>query len=79
MRQFFKKRGYPETAVTTGKRHTQKIDREPSLQTSENKETNRIPFTLTCHPQNIAVKNVIIKNLKILCYKPETKPINTYF
>ena len=52
MRQFFKKRGYPDSAVTTGKHHAQEIDRETALQTSQNEETDRIPFTLTYHPQN---------------------------
>ena len=43
MCQFLKKRGYP---VTTGKHRAQEIDRE----TSQNQETDRIPFTLTYHP-----------------------------
>ena len=34
---------------------------------------NRIQFTLTCHPQNLAIKNVILKNFKILRNDPETK------
>ena len=49
---FFKKRGYPDCAVTTGKHRAQEIDRETALQTSQNEETDRIPFTLTYHPQN---------------------------
>ena len=74
MCQFFQKRGYPDFAVhvTTGKHHDQEINRETTLQLSQN-ETNRIPFTLTYHPQNLAVKNVILKNFKILCNDPETK------
>ena len=60
MCQFFKKRGYPDSAVTTGKHRAQEIDRETALQTSQNEETDRIPFTLTYHPQNLAIKNVII-------------------
>ena len=41
---------------------------------SQNEETNRILFSLINHPQNLAVKNVIIKNLKILRNDdPETK------
>ena len=75
MCQFFKKRGYPDSAVTTGKHRAQEIDRETLLQTSENEETNRIPFTLTYHPQNLAIKNVILKNFKILRNDPETKHI----
>ena len=46
MCQFFKKRGYPDSAVTTGKHRTQETDRWNALQTSQKKETNRIPFIL---------------------------------
>ena len=41
MCQFFKKRGYPDSAVTTGKHRAQEIDRETALQTSQNEETDR--------------------------------------
>ena len=75
MCQFFKKRGYPDSAVTTGKHCAQEIDRETAPQTSQNEETDRIPFTLTYHPQNLAIKNVILKNFKILSNDPETKHI----
>ena len=75
MYQFFKKRGYPDSAVTTGKHRAQEIDRNTALQSPQNEETNRIPFTLTYHPQNLAVKNVILKNFKILRNDPETKHI----
>ena len=57
------------------KHRAQEIDRETALQTSQNKETDRIPFTLTYHPQNLAIKNVILKNFKILRNDPETKPM----
>ena len=70
---FSKKCSYPDLAVTTGKHRAQEIDRETALQTSQNKETDRIPFTLTYHPQNLAIKNVILKNFKILRNDPETK------
>ena len=73
---FFKTRGYPDSTVTTGKHRAQEIDRETALQTSQNEETDRISFTLTYHPQNLAIKNVILKNLKILRNDPELK---TYF
>ena len=79
MCQFFKKRGYPDSRCNHRQTSRQEIDRETggetSLQTSENKETNRILFTLTYHPGNLALKNVIIKNLKILRNEPETKHI----
>ena len=74
---FFKKRGYPDSAVTTGKHRTQEIDRETALQTLQNEETDRIPFTLTYHPQNLAIKNVILKTFKILRNDPETRHIFT--
>ena len=75
MCHFFKKRGYPDSAVNTGKHRAQEIDRETVLQTSQNEETDRIPFTLTYHPQNLAIKNVILKNFEILSNDPETKHI----
>ena len=75
MCQFFKERGYLDSAVTTGKHRAQDIDRETALQTSQNEETDRIPFTLTYHPQNLAIKNVILKNFKILRNDPGTKNI----
>ena len=75
MCQFFKKRGYPDSAVTTGKHRAQEINGNTALQSPQNEETNRIPFTLTYHPQNLAVKNLIFKNFKILRNNPETKHI----
>ena len=65
MCQFFKKCSYPDSAVTIGKHRAQEIDRETALQTSQNEETARIPFTLTYHSQNHAIENVILKNFKI--------------
>ena len=53
MYEFFKKRVYRVSAVTTSKHRSQEIDRETAIQTSQNEETNRIPFTLTYHPQNL--------------------------
>ena len=73
MCQFFEKLGYPDSAVPTGKDRAQEIDRETALQTSQNEETKRIPFTHTYHPQNLAVKDVILKNFKIFRNDPETK------
>ena len=70
-----KKRGYPDYAVTTGKHDAQEIDQETALETLQNEETDRIPFTLTYHPQNLAIKNVILKNFNILRNDPETKHI----
>ena len=36
---------------TAGKHRAQEIDRESALQTSQNEDTNMMPFTLTYHPQ----------------------------
>ena len=73
--QFFKKRCSTDSAVTTGKHRDQQIDRETALQTSQNEKANIFPFTH--YPQNLAIKNVILKNFAILPNDPGT--INTYF
>ena len=69
MCQSFKNRGYPDSSVTTDKHRALEIDRETALQTPQNEDT------LTYHPQNVAVKNVIFKNFKTLRIDPETKHI----
>ena len=69
MCDFFDKHGY--LASVAGHHRAQQIDRQPSaLQTSQ--ENNRIPFTLTFHPQNRAVKSIILKNLNVLQNYPDT-------
>ena len=57
MCQFLKKHGYPYSAVITGKHRAQVIDRDTALQTSQNEETDRMPFNLTYDPQNLAIKD----------------------
>ena len=54
MCQFFDKRGYPVSVVQAG--------RQSALQTAEKENTDRIPFILTFHPHNHAVKSIILKN-----------------
>ncbi len=66
MCHFFDKPGYPASVVQAGHRRAQQIDRRSSLQTSQNENNNRIPFTLTFHPHNHAVKSFILKNFKLL-------------
>ena len=46
--------------------------RESSLQTSQKDKNDRIPFTLTFHPHNHAVKSIILSNFKLLQNDPET-------
>ena len=57
MCQFFQKRDYPDSTVTTGKHRAQEIDQETALQTSQNKETDRIPFTPTYHHKTLQFVN----------------------
>ena len=43
-----------------------------ALQTSQRDNDDRIPFTLTFHPHNHAVKSIILKNFKLLQNDPDT-------
>ena len=58
MLQFFK----PKTA----QERTQTTNQQPAPQTSQKDENQRIPFTLTFHLLNLPVKNIILKNFKLL-------------
>ena len=73
--QSFKKRGYPDSVVNTGQHHAQQIDRQSALQTSQKEKNKRISFTLTYHPHNLAAKNIILKNCKLLQNDNETGSI----
>ena len=66
MCQFFEKRGYPVSVVKAGHHRAQQFDRQSSLQTSQKDKNDRIPFTLTFHPHNHAVKGIILSNFKLL-------------
>ena len=72
MCEFFDKRGYPASVVEAGHHRAQQIDRQSALQTSQKENSNRIPFTLTFHPHNHAVKSIILKNFKLLQNDPDT-------
>ena len=72
MWHFFDKRGYPASVVQAGHHRTQQIDRQSALQTSQKENNNRIPFTLTFHPRNHAVKSIILKNFNLLQNDPDT-------
>ena len=72
MCQFFEKRGYPVSVVKAGYHRAQQFDRQSSLQTSQKGKNDRIPFTLTFHPHNHAVKSIILSNFKLLQNDPET-------
>ena len=77
MCHFFDKRGYPASVVQAGHHRAQQIDRQSALQTSQKENNNRIPFTLTFHPHNHAVKSIILKNFKLLQNDPDTGRIFT--
>ena len=63
MCHFFDKSGYPASVVQAGHHRAQQIDRQSALQTSKKENNNRIPFTLTFHPHNHAVKSIMLKRL----------------
>ena len=66
MCHFFMKRGCSDSVVNTAQHRVQQIDRQSALQTSQKEKNERIPFTLTYHPYNLAAKNIILKNFKLL-------------
>ena len=72
MCDFFDKRGYPASVVEAGHHRAKQIDRQSALKTSQKENNNRIPFTLTFHPHNHAVKSIILKNFKLLHNDPDT-------
>ena len=72
MCDFLDKRGYPASVVQAGHHHAQQIDRHSALQTSQKEDNNRIPFTVTFHPHNHAVKSIILKIFKLLQNDPDT-------
>ena len=75
MCHLFNKRGYPDSVVNTAQHRAQQIDRQSALQTSQKEKNERIPFTLTYHPHNLAAKNIILKKFKLLRNDNETDRI----
>ena len=65
MCHFLNKRGYRASDAQAGHHRTQQINRQSELQMSQKENNNRIPFTLSSHPRNHAVKSIILKQLKI--------------
>ena len=72
MCQFFEKRGHPVFVVKAGHHLAQQIDRQSALQTSQKDKNDRIPFTLTLHPHNHAIKSITLNNFKLLQNDPES-------
>ena len=72
MCQFFKARGYPDPVIHNSK---QSVHPQSAPLSSHNKLEGRITLTLTFHPHNISVKNIILKNFKLLQHDPTTAEI----
>ena len=75
MSNFFSKRGYPDSILSKALNRVQNVNRESALEPSASDNEERIPFTLTFHPNNLAARNVVLRNFKILQSDPETAPI----
>ena len=75
MSNFFSERGYPDSTLSKALNRVQNVNRESALEPSASDNEERIPFTLTFHPNNLAARNVVLRNFKILQSDPETAPI----
>ena len=65
MCQFFKTRGYPYPVIHNSKHRAQSVNPQSAPLSSHNKLEGRIPLTLTFHPHNISVKNIILKKIQV--------------
>ena len=75
MCKFFAERSYPSSIVTSALERVRNIDRETALIPTEPKTEERTPLTLTYHPNNLQVKNIILRNFKLLQTDSETTSI----
>ena len=75
MSNFFSERGYLDNILSKALNRVQNVDRESASEPSASNNEERIPFTLTFHPNNLAARNVFLRNCKILQSDPETVPI----
>ena len=75
MLQFVKNCGYPDSVVKTAQQHAQTTNQQSAPKTSQKEENQRILFTLTFHPLNLPVKNIILTNFKLLQNDNETSRI----
>ena len=73
MCQFVKTRGYPDPVTHNSKHRAQSVHLQSAPPSTRNKLEGRIPLTL--HPYNISVKNIILKNSKLLQHDPTTAEI----
>ena len=67
MSTFFLERGYPSNIVTDAKNRASRIPRSQALTPKSTSESSdRTILTLVYHPHNITVKNILLRNFKIL-------------
>ena len=62
MSNFFSERGYPDSILSKALNRVQNVNRESTLEPSASDNEERIPFTLTFHPNNLAARNVVLRN-----------------
>ena len=72
---FFSEHGYPDSILSKALNRVQNVNRESALEPSASDNEERIPFTITFHPNNLAARNVVLRSFKILQSDPETAPI----
>ena len=61
MSNFFSERGYPDSILSKALNRVQNVNRESALEPSASDNEERIPFTLTFHPNNLAARNVVLR------------------
>ena len=61
-RPFFSERGYPDSILSKALNRVQNVNRESALEPSASDNEERIPFMLTFHPNNLATRNVVLRN-----------------
>ena len=76
MCQSFKTRGHPDPVVIHNSKHrAQSVHPQSASLSSHNKQEESIPHTLTFHPHNISVKNIILKIFNLYQHDPTTAEI----
>ena len=75
MSNFLSEVGYPDNILSKALNRVQNVNRESALEPPASTNEQRIPFTLTFYPNNLANSNVVFRNFKILQSDPETAPV----
>ena len=76
MSSFFKRNNYPDHITQAAFNKVKDLSQDDALRPSNNENSNnRIPFTLTYHPFNSNIKNIIYNNFNILTDDTKTKNI----